>query len=208
MALTVTERQNIHDRLVELAEEAKRSVRGGAQYRATVLLRAPHLPDGDVIVTDDQDEAIIAAVQKASGDIDGPPGRWICRTCGFQITRAILRAHDGAVGVDRSVVEDICPNDGSSMRRVTWKEDAEDANRVGLEQMQRADRAESALEKLRAFAQELAGQEICDDESKQDKCTLDSGPYCGVHDDFSASWVQQARALIASLDVPPAKPAA
>lgn len=76
---------------------------------------------------------------------DGPPGRWICQTCGFQVTKAFLRAHDGAVGIDARPVEDVCPNDGTSLRRIIWKEDAADANRVGMEQMQRADTAERAL---------------------------------------------------------------
>ena len=49
-------------------------------------------------------------------DTVGPPGRWVCPTCGFMLTTAILRASDGAVGVNRRPVEDICPNDGSSLR--------------------------------------------------------------------------------------------
>lgn len=86
----------------------------------------------------------IAATEGRVRDI-GPPGRWVCPTCGFQLTKAILRPSDGAVGVDASPVEDICQNDGSSLRQVTWKEDAEDANRVGLESMKRADLLRTAL---------------------------------------------------------------
>lgn len=41
------------------------------------------------------------------GETAGPPGRWICQTCGFQVTKAFLRASDGAVGVDARPVEDI-----------------------------------------------------------------------------------------------------
>lgn len=81
---------------------------------------------------------------------DGPPGRWICQTCGFQVTKAFLRAHDGAVGIDARPVEDVCPNDGTSLRRITWKEDSEDANRVALEQMKRADALEQQLAALSA----------------------------------------------------------
>lgn len=77
--------------------------------------------------------------------LDGPGDRWVCRTCGFMLTKAILRASDGAVGMDTREVHDVCPNDGFSLRRVTWKEEAADANRVGLEQMKRADELETAL---------------------------------------------------------------
>src|SRR6185503_77575 len=94
---------------------------------------------------------------KSEGNISdiGPPGRWICPTCGFVLTKAILRASDGAVGVDASPVQDICQNDGSSLRQVTWKEDAEDANRVGLEKMKRADVAEAKIVLLRNWVNDL-----------------------------------------------------
>jgi hypothetical protein len=44
--VTPAERLRIQDFVADCAEDAKRAVKGGAQYRATVLLRAPHLPDG------------------------------------------------------------------------------------------------------------------------------------------------------------------
>ena len=56
---------------------------------------------------------------------EGPPGDWICQTCGFALHKRFLRSSDMAIGIDAREVQDICPNDGSSMRRVTWKEMAE-----------------------------------------------------------------------------------
>ena len=76
---------------------------------------------------------------------DGPPV-WICDVCHFEVTKMLLRASDGAVGPDRREVQDICPNDGTSLRRLTWKEDAQRADRVAIEQMKRADAAEAKLE--------------------------------------------------------------
>ena len=67
MALTTNERQAIQDRLADLCEEAKQAVKGGAQYKATILLRAPHLPDGDVLVTEDDLSAVQRALERASG---------------------------------------------------------------------------------------------------------------------------------------------
>ncbi len=72
----------------------------------------------------------------------GPPGQWRCPTCGFVLMKMKLRASDMAVGVDARPVEDVCPNDGASLRPKTWKEDALDSDRVGREQMHRADIAE------------------------------------------------------------------
>lgn len=73
------------------------------------------------------------------------PGVWLCETCGFKVVKAILRASDGAVGVDSRPVHDICPNDGASLRPQTWKEAASEAVTNAVFHMERAEKAESAL---------------------------------------------------------------
>lgn len=65
--MTPAERLRIQDFVADCAEDAKRAVKGGDQYKATVLLRAPHLPDGDVLVTEDDPDAIIAAIERMKG---------------------------------------------------------------------------------------------------------------------------------------------
>lgn len=67
MPLSVLESDRIRNRLANLCQEAKQSVKGGEQYKATMLLRAPHLPDGDVLVTDDDDAEILKAVRRRAG---------------------------------------------------------------------------------------------------------------------------------------------
>lgn len=64
MALTVQQRQALNDKLVHLCELAKLEVNGGHQYKATIILRAPHLPDGDVIVTEDSAEGISGVIAR------------------------------------------------------------------------------------------------------------------------------------------------
>lgn len=56
------------------------------------------------------------------------PGNWRCLRCGFVLTRATLFAASGTVG---SSIDDItrmtgeaCPNDGTAMVRVTWRDRA------------------------------------------------------------------------------------
>lgn len=93
--------------------------------------------------------ALSAKLRDAENEI-GPPGHWICPTCGFVLMKMMLRPSDMAVGIDARDVQDICPNDGSSMRRKTWKEDALDSDRVGREQMKRADELESKLQEVQA----------------------------------------------------------
>ncbi len=63
MTLTRIQREAIHDALANLCEQAKTHVRDADHYRATIILRATHLPDGDVVVTDDLQEKVLTIVR-------------------------------------------------------------------------------------------------------------------------------------------------
>lgn len=65
-------RAAVFDAIADLCERAKRTVASGARYKATLLLRAPHLPDGDVLVTEDDDDAIVAAIARARASAARP----------------------------------------------------------------------------------------------------------------------------------------
>ena len=114
------------------------------------------------------------------------PDQWKCETCGFVLTKAILRASDGAVGMDTREIHDICPNDGTSLRRVTWREDAENANRVGLEMFKRAEEATtklsaltSALEPLRTALEQIRDEDAsCGCTCNTDDCCAKVGVFC------------------------------
>lgn len=89
------------------------------------------------------------------------PGEWVCDTCGFRLHKMTLRASDGAVGVSTEDVRDICNNDGTALRPVTWREEAEEARRIAMQQMDacraaehRAEAAESRVTKLRQWMAE------------------------------------------------------
>jgi hypothetical protein len=60
------------------------------------------------------------------------PGRWRCPKCDFQLSSATLFMGSGEIGYTGDQVMDMigecCPNDGTPMGRVTWREEA-DANR-------------------------------------------------------------------------------
>ena len=62
--LTADQSEHIRVYLADLCETAKKAVTGGEHYKTTILLRAPHLPDGDVLVTEDSDVDIISAIQR------------------------------------------------------------------------------------------------------------------------------------------------
>lgn len=50
------------------------------------------------------------------------PGQWRCAKCRFQLTQKNLNAADGTVTA-RDEAGDHCPNDGSPLWRVTWKQE-------------------------------------------------------------------------------------
>ena len=88
-----------------------------------------------------------------SDDI-GPPGVWTCPSCGLVCARSNLNARDGSVTPSQTVPEP-CPNDGATLRRLTWREQAVDMLKRATEQMERARDLETQLataaKKARAF---------------------------------------------------------
>jgi hypothetical protein len=62
MALTTEQQAAIQEAIADMAEAAKRLLRGPDHYRATVILRATHLPNGDVVVTDDLQDRVLSVV--------------------------------------------------------------------------------------------------------------------------------------------------
>ena len=53
------------------------------------------------------------------------PGEFCCAKCGFTLSQFTLNANTGAIG-DRDQPGEKCPNDGSPLWRVTWKQRAQD----------------------------------------------------------------------------------
>ena len=65
------------------------------------------------------------------------PASFVCPECGFRLEKRTLIAQTGQVGIKKGGEEpDLCPNDGSVMRRVTWKEAYEDSSDSGNELME------------------------------------------------------------------------
>lgn len=75
------------------------------------------------------------------------PGLWICPKCNFTCQKNYLYVKTGNIGADLSQAEP-CPNDGETMRRVTWEEHAKDAVKFGLQQVDRAVKAEEERDAL------------------------------------------------------------
>jgi ribosomal protein L37AE/L43A len=58
------------------------------------------------------------------------PGAWVCPKCAFECHKAVINPQSGAVGIDTREHYEICPNDMTAMKRLTWKEHAEGLARV------------------------------------------------------------------------------
>lgn len=55
------------------------------------------------------------------------PGAWRCPQCGFHLQQVAFSAVTGAFGVPKSDAPERCPNDGAVMGRVSWRQQAEEA---------------------------------------------------------------------------------
>lgn len=65
------------------------------------------------------------------------PGRLRCPKCRFELTKATIFVQSGDIGASKAEVyqqSEPCPNDGTLMDRVTWREEA-DANRQYAERL-------------------------------------------------------------------------
>jgi hypothetical protein len=90
---------------------------------------------------------VLALCEMLAGDLVYVPGDWFCPTCGYRQHQRILYAQSGDVGINRAE-PDPCPNDGTPMQRLTWKQDAEDANRAALDLIKQVRRLEERLYEL------------------------------------------------------------
>jgi len=81
------------------------------------------------------------------------PGEFRCAKCGFTLSQFTLDAGTGVVS-DRDHPGERCPNDGSPLWRVTWKERAHEHYQRAVEEIQRNSAREEglreALDKVRA----------------------------------------------------------
>jgi hypothetical protein len=55
------------------------------------------------------------------------PGEYTCPQCNFRLSKRIIAADSGAVGIQRDEEIPSCPNDGKEMKMVTWRQAAADA---------------------------------------------------------------------------------
>lgn len=76
------------------------------------------------------------------------PGEWICPKCAFTLQKNFLYAMTGAVGTNNENVREVCPNDGVTLVRQTWEEQARIAIRIALDHATRAEALESELTAL------------------------------------------------------------
>lgn len=67
------------------------------------------------------------------------PGVWRCPRCDFQLVRQTMSVASGEIGVTRQQIEESepCPNDGTPMIRLTWRERALDSEKRLVETMER-----------------------------------------------------------------------
>lgn len=84
----------------------------------------------------------------ARGDMlanDRVPGQYRCTQCEFALSRAFMRASDGAIGREPMSTINYCPNDESEMVPLTWKQCAEEYWSTIKDLMKRIEELESPV---------------------------------------------------------------
>ena len=76
------------------------------------------------------------------------PGRWSCAKCAYVVSKAVLSMADGEAYASQ---EDggPCPNDGTPLEHVAWREDAKSLSRWGDNLMDECDRLRALLGEAR-----------------------------------------------------------
>lgn len=78
-------------------------------------------------------------------DGDWVPGEFSCPKCQFRLSKRLLSAQDGSVGVDQDAEPPDCMNTcGVKMTRVSWRDAAEEAGRIATRWMNWAKLLEEA----------------------------------------------------------------
>jgi len=70
-------------------------------------------------------EAALDTAQAEAARCEGlayVPGYSQCTTCGFHLVSNVIDASFGRIGVDLNAEPEPCPNDGTTMRLVSWKQ--------------------------------------------------------------------------------------
>lgn len=102
--------------------------------------RLPQSKGGKLVVWSDCEDLLQAKqLQIPADDILDMyvPGRLRCPKCSFELSKATIFAQSGAIGASKAEVyqeAEPCPNDGTLMDRVTWREEA-DRNREYAEKL-------------------------------------------------------------------------
>lgn len=86
------------------------------------------------------------------------PGAWICDKCGFIVQKNTLHVADGTVSANVADECEGCPNDGSPLRSLTWREANRGFYEDNLRLRLKLDRLKIKSDAMRDFIQRLRSQ--------------------------------------------------
>lgn len=84
------------------------------------------------------------------------PGEWRCPSCGFVLHKRVIRVADMSVSVNDRDEAELCPNDGATMKRVTWEQNSKDADAAGLALAKELRKAELERDSAQGVVESIA----------------------------------------------------
>ena len=90
-------------------------------------------------------------VERLKADLNGHPepvmpGAWICDKCGFVLQNSNIYVKSGTIGADTKDECEGCPNDGTALRGLTWREANESMYERCVDSLKKLIIATAALE--------------------------------------------------------------
>lgn len=89
------------------------------------------------------------------------PGHFRCTECGFQLFKQTLSAQTGNIGItENNLATEPCPNDGTMMVKVTWKEACEGASERLTEVFNERDAARESAQQMAVEAAAATREDV------------------------------------------------
>lgn len=120
------------------------------------------------------------------------PGAWRCPKCNFTLQKSVLHVADGGISANTEPFNNVCPNDGTLMKPLTWREANKEFHTQHI----------ADVEKIRAMEKEIAWRKEHMAESDKELCQIEdwlgaNGDVVQASSEVAAKCRERIRDLIA-----------
>lgn len=108
------------------AEELATLNAGGPLYLSFIGGLPPHFPTVKLELAMQGADNVQAHASRPTPQEPVMPGAWTCEKCGFVLQKNVIVTRAGKIYADPSPLNEVCPNDGTLMKPLTWRKANDD----------------------------------------------------------------------------------